>query len=211
MSNQGSLRNTESDRLPIELEAWIEAARLGDRESLGRALLGFRDYLILVANEEADPGLQAKEGASDLVQETLLRAYRRFGSFRGHSLGEWRGWLRRILLRQLSSQRRRFSRTQKRRSAREVAFHIGLQAVASHPVETPSRTLLRAERHSALLNAIARLPEHYRMVVLWHHRERLPFEEIGQRLGISAEAARKLWSRALRCLREELGPLVEAG
>jgi DNA-directed RNA polymerase specialized sigma24 family protein len=43
-------------------------------------------------------------------------------------------------------------------------------------------------------------------VVVWHHLEQLPFEEIGQRCQISAEAARKLWTRALGRLRKELGP-----
>ena len=35
--------------------------------------MSFRDYLLLVANEEIDPVLRAKEGASDLVQETFLQ------------------------------------------------------------------------------------------------------------------------------------------
>ncbi len=55
------------------------------------------------------------------------------------------------------------------------------------------------------LAAMDRLPDHYREVVIWHHRERLPFEEIGRRRGISAEATRKLWTRALGRLRQELG------
>ena len=35
---------------------------------------------------------------------------------------------------------------------------------------------------------------------------RVSFEDIGLRCGISAEAARKLWTRALGRLRKELGP-----
>ena len=52
----------------------------------------------------------------------------------------------------------------------------------------------------------SRLPEHYRQVVLWHHDEGLTFEAIAARMGISAEAARKLWGRALVCLKRNLGP-----
>ena len=55
------------------------------------------------------------------------------------------------------------------------------------------------------MEALLRLPEHYQEVVAWHQRERLTFEEIGRRRGISAEAARKLWMRALGRLRKELG------
>ena len=54
--------------------------------------------------------------------------------------------------------------------------------------------------------ALGRIPEDYRRVVVWHQYDRLTFEEIGERLGRSAEAIRKLWSRALIRLTEELGP-----
>ena len=50
------------------------------------------------------------------------------------------------------------------------------------------------------------MPDHYREIITWHHREQLSFEEIGRRHGISAEAARKRWTRALGRLRKELGP-----
>ena len=42
-------------------------------------------------------------------------------------------------------------------------------------------------------------------MVVWYQYDRLTFEEIGLRLDRSAEAARKLWSRALVRLTQELG------
>ncbi len=71
-------------------------------------------------------------------------------------------------------------------------------------IESPSTNLVAREIEDALLTALDSLAEHHRNVVLWHHRERLPFEEVGRRLGISAEAARKHWGRALVALRKEL-------
>jgi DNA-directed RNA polymerase specialized sigma24 family protein len=56
------------------------------------------------------------------------------------------------------------------------------------------------------IRQFSRRKDHYREVVTWHHCEQLSFEEIGRRHGISAEAARKRWTRALRRLRKELGP-----
>jgi len=188
------------------LESWLEAARRGDKEALGQALLSLRDYLLLVANEELEPALQAKGGASDLVQETFFRAQRGFSDFRGCSAAEWRNWLRSILVRHLANQRRQFSLTGKRRVQREVAIHPGMQLDHTNRVETPSHDLARRERETALTEAVARLPDHYREIVILHHREKLAFEEIGRRRGISAEAARKLWARALGRLRKELGP-----
>jgi RNA polymerase sigma-70 factor, ECF subfamily len=199
------VETVESHDAPPGLTSWIEAARRGDREALGRALVSFREYLLLVANEGLEPGLMAKGGASDVVQDTMLRAHRRFADFRGLSEGEWRTWLRTILARSLAHHRRRYSATAKRQLGREVPIESrnGRDPESRDP--TPSCELARRESEAALLAAIDRLPEHHREVVIWRHRARLPFEEIGRRRGISAEAARKLWTRALGRLRQELG------
>jgi RNA polymerase sigma-70 factor (ECF subfamily) len=77
--------------------------------------------------------------------------------------------------------------------------------------ETPSRELARIESEAALVEAVSHLPEHYQEVINWHHRNRLTFAEIGRRRGISAEAARKIWMRALSRLRKELGGFQELG
>jgi RNA polymerase sigma-70 factor (ECF subfamily) len=190
----------------IGLESWIEAARHGDREALGQALLSVRDYLLLIANEGLDPALQGKGNASDLVQETFLLAQRGVGGFRGRTASEWRVWLRSILIHSLAKERRRFGATAKRTVQREVTIPDAMKFECAADNETPSRNLAQQEREAALFEGMERLPEHYRNVVVWHHRERLSFEEIGRRSGISAEAARKLWMRALGRLRKELGP-----
>jgi len=194
------------DPVPIELEAWIEAARGGDRDALGQALASVRDYLLLVANEQLEPALKAKGNASDLVQETFLRAQRGVEGFRGRTATEWRNWLRSILVRNLAKERRRFGATAKRLVQREVTIPDGMRLDCVGTDETPSRDLARREQEAALIEVLERLPDHYREVVIWHHREQLSFDEIGQRCGISAEAARKLWTRALGRLRKELGP-----
>jgi RNA polymerase sigma-70 factor (ECF subfamily) len=204
--SEGIRGGSECEPSLIELETWIEAARQGDREALGQALVSVRDYLLLVANEGLDPALQAKGNASDLVQETFLLAQRGVGGFRGRTASEWRLWLRTILIRNLAKERRRFGATAKRLVQREVTIPDEMRVECATDTETPSRNLALREREAALFQGLQRLPDHYRDVVVWHHRERLSFEEIGRRSGISAEAARKLWTRALGRLRRELGP-----
>jgi RNA polymerase sigma-70 factor (ECF subfamily) len=193
------------------LETWIAAARQGDRLALERALMSFRDYLLLVANEKIEPALRAKEGASDLVQETFIRAQERLSSYHGHSPNEWRSWLRSILIRGLANKRRHFQATAKRASLRETPVSEWSRLGAAATDETPSSELARRERAAAVVAAISRLPEHYHEVVVWHQRDRLTFAEIGARRGISAEAARKIWMRALGRLRNELEEFREQG
>jgi RNA polymerase sigma-70 factor (ECF subfamily) len=190
----------------VELEAWIEAARLGDRDALGRALVAVRDYLLLVANERLEPALKVKGNASDLVQDTFLRAQRGVQSFRGRTAGEWRQWLRKILIRNIAQDRRRFLATAKRLVKREVTIPEQMPLESAAYLETPSRDLALRELKAALLDGLDRLPERHRAVVIWRQREGLSFEEIGSRMDTSAEAARKLWTRALARLRKELGP-----
>jgi RNA polymerase sigma-70 factor (ECF subfamily) len=187
------------------VETWIEAARRGDREALGQALASFRDYLLLMANDGLEPGVVAKGGASDVVQDTFCRAHRAFGDFRGRSEAEWRNWLRIILIRCLAHHRRRYGATSKRRRALEVPIPTEMHRTPAARDPTPSRELARREREAARVAAVDRLPVKYRDVVIWYHRERMSFEEIGRRRGISSEAARKLWTRALLRLRKELG------
>ncbi len=165
-----------------------------------------RDYLLLVANEGLQPALQAKGTASDLVQDTFLQAQRCVQQFRGRTASEWRHWLRSILIRNLAQGRRRFAATAKRQVQREVTVPETIPLEDAGYIETPSRNLALRELEAALIQGLERIPDHYREVVTWHHREQLSFEEIGRRHGISADAARKRWTRALGRLRKELGP-----
>ncbi|MFH1266448.1 MAG: sigma factor, partial [Planctomycetota bacterium] len=57
----------------------------------------FRHYLKILARLQLDREVQHKLDESDVVQETLVKAYESLPHFRGHSDGELKGWLRRIL------------------------------------------------------------------------------------------------------------------
>jgi RNA polymerase sigma-70 factor, ECF subfamily len=188
----------------------LEQAREGDAEVLGRALESCRDYLLLVAARGLDTDLVPKGGASDLVQETLLGACRDFGAFRGHTRDELLAWLRKILQNNLAVFRRRYRGTRKRRVALEVPIGAAGDGEDRDPLPrdsvTPGTHAARKEQATALMVGLGRLPEDYQQVVVWYQYDRLTFEEIGRRMGRSADAARKLWSRALIRLTEELGP-----
>jgi RNA polymerase sigma-70 factor (ECF subfamily) len=106
----------------------LEEARGGSADALGQVMQVCRQYLLLVANRELEPELQAKGGASDLVQETFLEAQRDFGRFQGSSQAEVLAWLRRILLNNLANFRRRYSGTDKRPSGRSTARCRWMQA-----------------------------------------------------------------------------------
>jgi RNA polymerase sigma-70 factor (ECF subfamily) len=69
---------------------------------------------------------------------------------------------------------------------------------------SPSKQAMANEQQRALARALGRLPEEYRRALVLRHQEQCSFAEIGEALGRSAEAARKVWFRAVERLREEL-------
>src|SRR5262245_29096719 len=121
--------------LQQDFRCWLSAARDGSRDALGKALDSCRRYLLHVARHEVDPDLQAKGGASDLVQETFLEAHRAFDHFHGDSEVELRAWLRQLLHHRAAKFWRHYRATQKRRLARETpltpsAHPAGLEGAA---------------------------------------------------------------------------------
>jgi RNA polymerase sigma-70 factor (ECF subfamily) len=192
---------------------WIDAAH-NSGEALGRLLERFRSYLLLVANGELPADVRPKVGASDLVQETLLRAHNHFDRFRGRTEDELRAWLRRILLNYMANVTQHYRGTAKRDLAREVPLPLvaadELEDALAAETESPSTEALARERTAALHRALEQLPPRYRQVISWRNYDRLSFGEIGQRLDSSAEAARKLWARAIDRLGQALEPPDEA-
>lgn len=198
-----------SNRIP-DVEASLAEARAGSPRALGELLEACRNYLLTIAGDELDPALRAKGSASDLVQQTFLEAYRDFGRFQGASEDELLAWLRRMLLNNLMNFTRDFRDTGKRALDREVSFtdsdsYRPLEHLAADS-STPSGKAVRQEEEDALNRAVAKLPEEYREVLRLRFQEHLGFEEIADRLGKTANAARKLWGRAVERLQEDMAP-----
>jgi RNA polymerase sigma-70 factor (ECF subfamily) len=191
-----------------DIARWLPAAKAGSSEALGQVLDACRGYLLLIAGQEIDPGLRAKGGASDLVQETLLEACRDFAQFQGITEHELFAWLRRLLLNNLSNFTRRYRDTAKRRATAEVPLEGGApDAPCSARLiddSTPSAQAVVQEQTKAILRALERLPAEYRQVILLRYEQELPFEEIGRVMGRSSNAVEKLWLRAVERLRQEL-------
>jgi RNA polymerase sigma-70 factor (ECF subfamily) len=191
-----------------ELAGWLPAARAGSSEALGQVLEACRGYLLLVAQRELDPHLQAKGGASDLVQETLADAVRGFAHFQGDSPDELRRWLRRLLLNNLVSFARRYREAGKRQVSREVPLEIGdsatdLERGVAADEPSPSGQAMANEQAEAIQRALDRLPDDYRLVILLRYQEERSFDDIGRLMDLTPNAARKLWLRAIKRLQQE--------
>jgi RNA polymerase sigma-70 factor (ECF subfamily) len=191
---------------------WLSDARAGSADALGRMLEACRGYLLLVAQRELAPDLRAKGGASDLVQETFLEAQRDFARFQGSSEAELLAWLRRLLLNNLANFTRHYRATGKRQVGLEVALEAGDSSCApgdrlAADTPSPSGQAQADEQAEAVRQAIERLPEDYRRVIVLRYQEKRSHEEIAQLMNRSPNAARQLLVRAIERLQQELrGP-----
>ena len=188
---------------------WLPAARAGSPEALGQALEACRDYLLRIAQRELGPDLQAKGGASDLVQVTVLDAIRDFAHFHGNTDTELLQWLRRLLLNNLADFTRQYRDTAKRQIEQEVRLEGGDSSAerggglaAAWP--SPSGEAMANEQAEAIRRAVERLPDDYRRVLVLRYQDERSFDEIGDLLGLTANAARKLLLRAVERVQREL-------
>jgi RNA polymerase sigma-70 factor, ECF subfamily len=196
-------------------ERLLDLARAGSGPALGRLLELYRNYLALLARLQIGRRLQGKVDASDLVQETFLRAYRDFAQFRGNTEEELLGWLRQILSARLSDLIRHYLGAKCRdvRLERELGADLNassrvLDQGLMAPHSSPSQQAIRRERAVLLADALGRLPEDYREVIILRQMEGLTFPEVAGRMGKTVKSVEKLWIRALARLRRVLGEVT---
>lgn len=185
----------------------IERARLGDDVSLGRIAADVHAYLLAVAEAGMGSQLRQKVGASDVVQQSLMEASQTFASFEGASESELKSWLRRIVLHNLADEGRKYSAVQARDARREVAIDGRADrqlGIACQRSPTASWTLSRREDNDHLLHAVERLPARQRLVVEARHRWGKSYRQIAAEMGVTENAARSLWIRAMQNLRGSL-------
>jgi RNA polymerase sigma-70 factor (ECF subfamily) len=190
-------------------------ARSGDRQALDRLFGACRHYLSVLAQTELGNRLRSKVDPSDLVQQTLLEAYKGFDGFHGASEAEWLAWLRGILGHNAADFARYYRDAGKRQIEREVRFAAeGADSSISGIMEPgdggerPSEQLIREERELQLAEAISRLDEDQRTVIVLRNLQRLPFDEVAAQMGRSRPAAQMLWMRAVRKLQTLLDNCV---
>ncbi len=185
-------------------------SRPSDPGAISRAIAKLRPYLLHIANQSIDQDLQSKAGASDLVNDTLLDAHQISEKFEGRTDGEMRAWLKTALHHKILNYLRLYRLDADHKTGREVPIDTTSTGGGGtfSPIEStlsPSGQAIRKEQEEWINLALGRLEERDRQVVIWRNHENQPFEEIGRRLGGSDEMARKVWTRALLKLRDELG------
>lgn len=176
---------------------------------VNEAIQNYCHYLKLRASRELGADLRMKVDASDVVQDTLLDVFLEYERFVGLPQGEFKALLVRMMLNNLRSLCRQYRGSLKRDIGREVSLDRMMTARGAGfevavDAASPGEKLVENEDGRRLRDCLDRLPERDRQALIWRGRDDHTFQEIGDRLGCSAVAARKLWLRVTERLRWEL-------
>ena len=182
----------------------------GENQDFDGVFRRYQGYLRFLAETKLDRRLRQKIDPSDIVQETMMQAFRAWDDLRGDSEGERLAWLRQILIRTLLHAVRDFGRA-KRDVARErplmqVADQSSacLEALCVADLTSPSQIAVRAEELLQVADALNELPELQRAAVLafyWHSRS---LADIGSELHRTAPAVAGLIYRGVKRLNAQL-------
>ena len=133
-----------------------------------------------------------RDGAEDLVQETLVAALRSFHRFQKGT--NCRAWLIKIMYHTLSKRRRGESRIR-------ILTDTEEQIAKTHAFEPPTPQDVTAKE---VLDALERLPHQFQEVVILSDVEDMTYKEIAEALSIPTGTVMSRLHRGRRLLRAEL-------
>ena len=159
-----------------------------------------RERLLSVIYLRMGPNLRVRMDPEDVLQEVAIEAVHSWGTLSDHgNAGAWLVTLaRRKVARILRDQLGVAARDPRREHA--IKTELPLADRRSGPVTHADRK----DRLGLLAQALERLSEDHREVVLAMKIEGLSAKEVGERMGRSENAVHLLLSRALKRLAEEL-------
>jgi RNA polymerase sigma-70 factor (ECF subfamily) len=195
----------------FDVASLLAGARGGDLGNLGELLSHYRKYLLVLATAQIEKRLAPRVSPSDIVQETMIKAQRHLGQFRGQTERELLAWLRQILATRLARFVEEHLLAAKRDIRREISiehFQGGmdhsapqLKSLLRADVRSPSEAAQKREDSVVVADLLAQLPGPYRDILIWRNTQGLSFEEIAVRLDRKPGATRMLWLRAIEKLR----------
>ena len=167
----------------------VKAARQGDRAAFETLYTRHRNRVFALVWRlcGGDHGL-----AEDLLQEAFVRAWQKLDSFRGDS--RFATWLHRLTVNVALSDRR----IRVRRLERETALEGAAERTASGAQDVYAGTNMDLEQ------AISRLPERARTVLVLFDVEGYSHAEIAELAGMAVGSSKAQLHRARKLVREEL-------
>ncbi len=181
-----------SEKLEL-LERWHG----GDAEALSDLVAHVLPQITRLVRSRMGQELRSVEETGDLVQESLVQVLRDGPRFRIADDQQFSHLLARIVENTIRMRLRHFRRERRDRNRQErLPTVLDLDASATRP----SMAAEKAEEEAWLQLAVELLDPDYREIIVLRNWHELSFEQIGQRFGVTGEAARTRFQRALASL-----------
>lgn len=174
----------------------IERVRGGDRDALERLVARHVGPLRRWVSGRLPRWARDVADTDDLVQDTLLRTFKRIDTFEHRGVGALHAYLRQAVLNRVREELRRKGRTPAR---------LDLDDVTLESDDSPLEEAIGRETLDRYEAALARLRPEDREAIVGRVEMDCTYEELATALGKpTAEAARKAARRALLRLAEEM-------
>ena len=178
------------------------AARQGSRAALDEVFERYGGRLHALIRLRLGPALRRRLESRDILQATLLKAFRGIDRFDGSGSRSMMAWLGTIAQAEICDQADYHHRL-KRDSGRDTTLAPEVDPIAVDLRSEVSRLAL-AEESRRLESALEALSGPHREVIVLRCFEELSFRETGERMGKSPDACRMLFARALTALTLEM-------
>lgn len=173
-------------RSTVEL---LALARQGQEWAWDEIFRRYRPLLTRWAHRRLPLNARERYDTDDLVQETLLRAHQKLGSFEPRRDGSFLAYTRKILMRKILDEVRRRNRRPER---------VGIDAAVPDPSPGPLESAVKKDDYERYERALAKLRPSYRAAIVLRVEFKCQYDFIATELGLKTpEAARQVVKRAM--------------
>lgn len=191
----GDTSSNLRDRQIGNTEFLVGKAKAGSEAAWKEIYARYKTMLVAQVQARIPGFARRRFDADDVLQVAIMRAWQSLPDFEYRGDGSFRRWLATLVIRTFDS------------ALRDGRPDVGAEERGLSKVEDESSGLsleLRQER-VAMLEALGKMDDEDRDLLIQRHFEELSFEQIGEILGCSREKARGLYTLAFQRLQRLLG------
>jgi len=161
----------------------------GDQAAFRNLAEKYRRRMLLLARRITDSAADADE----ILQEVFLKVWMVAPTWRTEGPAKFSTWLRRVVLNASIDRKRR-----------RIFSPLDEAADLIDQRDGGFETAFASERHAAILDAMATLPDRQRSALLLHYLNEMSAPEAAKALGVSVSSLESLLVRGKRALRDAL-------
>lgn len=191
----------------------VTRAKSGDNEALNLLLGHYLDRILRMVRMRIGSKMRARLDSMDVVQEVMSRAIKGFENFEVKHEAAFLHWIRKLVQNEIINLANHHN-AQKRNINNEVSknqeFQENRSVISQIPADSiwhPSKQLRLKNEIIELESAMDQLKEDQKEIIIMKQYEGLTYREISGEIGISEDAARMKYGRAMDKLTDILTDL----